>query len=166
MTLAIVLAFAVLLTLLACALLWSRWPAWLKTLLVAGVTVMYFYGHSAIHAIWGIPSTDALPPRFLLLAGVVEEPGQRNAGAVYLWVSELREGQPALEPRSFRVPYSKELHSQVNESLKRGRDGVAQMGTAGLKLDKAGSGFLGLKPGNDEQELHIRDLPVPQLPEK
>ena len=166
MTLAIVLAFAVLLTLLACALLWSRWPAWLKTLLVAGVTVMYFYGHSAIHAIWGIPSTDALPPRFLLLAGVVEEPGQRNAGAVYLWVSELREGQPALEPRSFRVTYSKELHSQVNESLKRGRDGVAQMGTAELKLDKAGSGFLGLKPGNDEQELHIRDLPVPQLPEK
>lgn len=166
MTLAIVLAFAVLLTLLACALLWSRWPSWLKALLVAGVTVMYFYGHSAIHAIWGIPSTDALPPRFLLLAGVVEEPGQRNAGAVYLWVSELREGQPALEPRSYRVPYSKELHTQVNESLKRGRDGVAQMGTADLKLDKAGAGFLGLKPGNDEQELRIRDLPVPQLPEK
>ena len=100
------------------------------------------------------------------LAGVVEEPGPRNAGAVFLWVSELREGEPTLEPRGYRLPYSKELHTRVEEGLKRGRDGVAQMGTAEPKLDKPGAGLLGLKPGNDEQELNIKDLPVPQLPEK
>lgn len=166
MTLSLILAFAVVLALLACALLWSRWPAWLKGVLVIGVTGLYFHGHAVVHAIWGIPSTDSLPPRFLVLAGVVEEPGPRNPGAVFLWVSELREGEPTLEPRGYRLPYSKELHTRVDEGLKRGRDGVAQMGTAEPKLDKPGAGLLGLKPGNDEQELIIKDLPVPQLPEK
>ncbi|MFO1220416.1 MAG: hypothetical protein U1E89_18795 [Burkholderiaceae bacterium] len=166
MTLSLILAYALVLALLACALLWSRWPAWLKGLLALGVTVLYFHGHAVVHAIWGIPSTDALPARYLLLAGVVEEPGPRHSGAVYLWVSELREGQAALEPRSYKVPYTKEFHAQVESSLKRGRDGIAQMGTAEPKGDKPGAGWLGLKPGNDEQELNLRDLPVPQLPEK
>jgi hypothetical protein len=166
MTLALVLAFAVLLALLAFALLWSRWPVWLKTVLALGVTGLYFYGHSAIHAIWGIPSSDALPERFLMLAAVVEEPSSRNAGALYLWVSELREGQPVLEPRAYRLPYTKEMHSQINEGLKRGRDGVSQMGTAEPRDGKLAASFFGLKPGNDEQEIRIRDLPAPQLPEK
>jgi hypothetical protein len=166
MTLSIILAYAALLLLMACALLWSGWPVWLKSALVAGVTVLYFYGHAAIHAIWGIPSTDALPERFLMLSAVIEEPSSRNAGALYLWVSELREGQPMLEPKSFRLPYSKELHGQIHEGLKKGRDGVNQMGTAEPRPGKQGASFLGLKPGNDEQEIRIRDLPVPQLPEK
>jgi hypothetical protein len=166
MTLSLILAYAAALALLACALLWSRWPRWLKGLLVLGVTLLYFHGHQVVHAVWGVPSSDALPPRFLLLAGVVEEPGPRNPGAVFLWVSELREGRTSLEPRGYKVPYSKELHSQIEQGLKRGRDGVAQMGTAELKLDKPGAGILGLRPGNDEQELLIKDLPVPQLPEK
>lgn len=166
MTLAIVLAFAALLALLAFALLWSRWPAWLKAVLVASVTGLYFYGHSALHGIWGIPSTDALPERFLMLAAAVEEPNQRGPGALYLWVSELREGQATLDPRSFRLPYSKEMHAQINEGLKRGRDGVSQMGTAEPRDGKLAASWFGLKPGNDEQEVKIRDLPAPQLPEK
>ena len=166
MSLAIILAFAALLMLLACALLWSRWPAWLKGVLVIGVTLLYFVGNAAIHGIWGVPSTDALPERFLMLSAVVEEPTSRGPGAMYLWVSELHEGKPTLEPRAFRLPYSKELHTQVNEGLKRGRDGVNQMGTAEVRPGKAGLGLPGLKPGNDEQEVKVRDLPAPQLPEK
>ena len=38
MTTAVVLSFAALVMLTALALLWSRWPAWLKGLLVIGVT--------------------------------------------------------------------------------------------------------------------------------
>lgn len=166
MTLALVLAFAALVALLGFALLWSRWPGWLKSVLVIATTTLYFYGHSALHGIWGIPSTDALPERFLMLAAAVEEPSTRHGGALYLWVSELREGLATLEPRSFKLPYSKELHEQINEGLKRGRDGVSQMGTAEPRDGKLAASFFGLKPGNDEQEIKIRDLPAPQLPEK
>ena len=50
MTLAVVLSFVVLLLLCTLALVWSRWPAWLKGLLVVGVSVFYFYADDAVFA--------------------------------------------------------------------------------------------------------------------
>ncbi len=166
MGLSVVLAFAALLLLLALALLWSRWPAWLKAVLLLAVTGLYFYGNEAIHGIWGVPSADALPERFIMLASAVDEPAGRNAGSIFLWVSVPREGAAnRLEPRAYRVPYTKELHQQIDIGLRKGRDGISQMGTADAKPGNARA--LGwLKPGNDEQEIKLSDLPSPQLPEK
>ncbi len=165
MTLALVIAYAALLLLLALALLWSAWPGWLKGMLVVAVTTLYFYGTDAVHAIWGIPSAEALPERFLMLAAAVEEPTPKTPGALFVWISQLRDGKPTLEPRAYRLPYTRELHTQINDGIKKGRDGVSQMGTAEIKNGKRGA-FFGLRPGSDEQEIKIRDLPSPQLPEK
>ena len=166
MGLSIVLAFSALLLLLSLALLWSRWPGWLKGVLVLAVTALYFYGNEAIHGIWGIPSAEALPERFIMLASAVDEPVGRSAGSIFLWVSVPREGAAnRLEPRAYRVPYTKELHTQIDIGLRKGRDGISQMGTAEAKAGNSRSvGWL--KPGSDEQEIKIRDLPSPQLPEK
>ena len=165
MGLSVVLAFAAVLLLLLLALLWSAWPAWLKGVLVLAVTIFYFFGNDAVHRIWGVPSTDALPERFVMLAGAVDEPAGRSPGWIFLWVSEPREGLTRLEPRAYRVPYSKELHAQIDAGVRKGKDGIAQMGTAQARPGNArGAGWL--KPGNDEQEIKIRDLPSPQLPEK
>ena len=60
MSMALILAFAALLLLTLLALLWSRWPGWLKGVLVVAVTVLYFWGHEAVHAIWGLPATGAI----------------------------------------------------------------------------------------------------------
>jgi hypothetical protein len=166
MSLALSLCYALLLLVLLCALLWSTWPRWMKALLVCGSTMMYFIGYQAVASIWGIPSSDPLPPRFLMLAAAIEEPSAKSKGALYFWVSKLQDGKPTLEPRAYRLPYTKLLHNQVNEGLRRGRDGVAQMGTAEAKMTEGTGGFFGLKPGNDEQLVNIRDLPSPQLPEK
>lgn len=165
---ALIGAFAALLLLSLLALLWSRWPAWLKGLLVLAVTALYFVGHDAVLSVWGLPSTAALPERFVVLAAVVEEPTTRTPGAIYLWVSEPREQRDQaalLPPRAYRLAYSKRLHGEVDEGIRKGKGGIAQMGTS---EPRAGSGkALGwLKPGSDEQEIRIRDLPVPQLPEK
>lgn len=165
MVLPLILAYAAMLLLLAFALLWSAWPQWLKGVLVAAVTALYFFGTSAAHALWGVPSTDALPERFVMLAAVVDEPMQKKAGALYLWVSPIEEGRSAVQPRAYKLAYSRALHEQISEGLKKGREGVSQMGTAELKGGN-GSALGWLKPGNDEQEVKIRDLPVPQLPEK
>jgi hypothetical protein len=166
MSLAIILAYGAILLLLLLALLWSRWPAWLKSLLVLAVTGLYFFGYDAVHAIWGVPSTDAMPARFVMLASVVEEPSSRAKGAIYLWVSEPQEGGPLLAPKAYKLPYSKDLHAQVEEGLRKGRDGIAQMGLAEAKAGAGKGGAGWLKPGNDEQEIKIRDLPSPALPEK
>jgi hypothetical protein len=164
MTLALVLSLAVLAFVTALALLWSRWPVWLKGLLVLGTTVFYFFAHDVIHEVWGLPSTDALPPRFVLLAAVIEEPNAKKPGALYVWVNALEDGKPAAQPRAYRLPYAKDLHALLNDGMKKARDGVSQLGTTEPKPGKGG--FSWLRPGSDEQSIKLRDLPKPQLPEK
>ena len=164
MTLAIVLSFSALLLLAALALLWSRWAVWLKALLVLGVTGFYFYADEAVHGMWGWPSSDVLPARFSLLAAVIDEPTAKSAGGLYVWVTAIETGKPAAQPRAYRLPYTKDLHSLLSEGMKKVRQGVAQVGTAEPK--RGPKGFSWLRPGSDAQDLTLRDMPVPQLPEK
>jgi hypothetical protein len=164
MTLAVVLSFVALVLLCVLALLWSGWPAWLKGLLVAGVAVFYFFANDAVHNMWGWPSTEPLPERFVLLAAVIEEPSNKTAGALYVWVNAIEDGKPVPQPRAYKLPYAKDLHTLLNEGIKKSRQGVSQMGTAEPKRGRKGLSWL--RPGSDEQEVKIRDLPAPQLPEK
>jgi len=166
MSLALVIAYAALVLVAVLALLWSPWPRWLKAGLALGATLLYFFGHEAVHALLGVPSQDALPERFVMVAAMVEEPAGNQKGALYLWVRPLHEGVAEAQPRAYRLAYTRKLHEQINEGLRKGRDGVSQMGTAEVRGGR-GRGFAGwLQPGADEQEVRIRDLPVPQLPEK
>ena len=164
MTTAVVLSLAALVLLCTLALLWSRWPVWLKGLLVLAVTAFYFYADDALHGLAGLPSRDALPERFVLLAAVIEEPGAKTKGALYVWVNELKDGKPAAQPRAYRLPYQKDLHALLDEGMKKLRQGISQMGSTEPKTGP--KGFSWLRPGSDEQNVKIRDLPVPQLPEK
>jgi hypothetical protein len=126
--------------------------------------VFYFQADGVVHGLWGWPSADALPERFVLLAAVIEEPTTKNPGALYVWVNALENGKPAAQPRAFRLPYAKDLHALLDEGMKKVRQGVSQLGTAEPKAGP--KGFAWLRPGSDEQAVKIRDLPVPQLPEK
>lgn len=164
MTLAVVISFVVLVLLCTLALVWSRWPAWLKGLLVVGVSVFYFYADDAVHGLSGWPSADAMPERWVLLAAVIEEPNAKTKGALYVWVNAIENGKPVPQPRAFVLPYAKDLHALLNEGMKKTRQGVSQMGTAEPKAGKRGVSWL--RPGSDEQVVKIRDLPSPQLPEK
>ena len=166
MALAIELGYAALLLLAALALLWSRWAAWLKGTMVGGVTALYFFASHAVHAIWGVPSTDALPERFQMIAGLAEEAVEGKPLALYVWVSELRDSKTGAEPRAYRLPYSPRLHDEIAEGMKRGNNGTDQMGTAEPKPGATGGSFFGLHPGNDEQQIVISDLPAPRLPLK
>lgn len=164
MTLSVVLSACALALLCALALIWSRWPAWLKGLLVVATTAFYFHADDAVHAMWGWPSADALPERFVLLAAVIDEPSAKAAGGLYVWVNALEGGRPAPLPRAYRLPYSKDLHALLDEGMKKVRQGVSQMGTSQPRSGPRG--FSWLRPGGDEQVVKIRDLPSPQLPEK
>ncbi|MEX8519177.1 MAG: hypothetical protein AB3X44_11765 [Leptothrix sp. (in: b-proteobacteria)] len=164
MTLAVVLSFVLLAALAVLALIWSHWPRWLKALLVAAVAVFYFWADDAVHQMWGWPSADTLPERFVLLAAVIEEPSNKSSGALFVWVQALDNGKPVRAPRAYQLPYAKDLHALLNEGIKKSRQGVTQMGTTEPKVGKRGLSWL--RPGGDEQVVKIRDLPVPQLPEK
>jgi hypothetical protein len=165
MTLAIIIGYAVLSLLTLLALLYSRWPNWLKGFLIVAVTALYFVGYAALHELLGLPSIDPLPERFVMLSAAVEEPTTRSAGAIWIWVSPLIEGKSGLEPRAYRLPYDKSLHQEVDAGLKRAREGSNQMGTAAPRRSDAGA-LAWLKLGSEAQEIRIRDLPARQLPEK
>lgn len=165
MALALVLAYSLLVLVAVLALLWSPWPRWVRAMLAIGATTLYFVGHDAVHSLMGVPSRDLLPDQFVMVAAMVEEPTSKAAGTLYLWVRRLRDGVAEPEPRAYRLPYTRKLHEQINDGVKKGRDGVSQMGTAEIHGSK-GRGVGWLQPGADEQEVKIRDLPVPQLPEK
>ncbi|MBK9362902.1 MAG: hypothetical protein IPM99_18235 [Rubrivivax sp.] len=148
----------------ALALLASHWPRWAKALLVVGVSALYFLAETAFDDVWGWPSRHALPERFVLLAAVIEEPTRTRPGALYVWVNALEGGKPAPRPRAYQLPYSKDLHALLDEGMKKARQGIAQMGTAEPRRGPRGLSWL--RPGSDEQNVKIRDLPLPQLPEK
>lgn len=164
MGLALTLSFSALALLAVMALLWSRWPAWLKGLLVAAVAVFHFWVDDVAHNLSGWPTTDPLPERFSLLAVVVEEPSKKSDGALYVWVNAIEAGKPAAQPRAYRLAYTKDLHALLNEGMKKARNGVSQLGSAQPRQGKGGF-FAWLKPG-DDQVVKLRDMPLPQLPEK
>lgn len=156
--------YVALIFLTALALVFSRWGRGLKLALVLAVTALYFVADRQLEGVWGWPSRDALPERFVLLAAVIEEPGKTGAGALYVWVNALESGKPVREPRAYRLPYTKDLHALLDEGMKKVRQGVSQMGSAEPKVGTRGLSWL--RPGSDEQNVKIRDLPMPQLPEK
>ena len=148
----------------ALALAFSRWGRASKLVLVLAVTGLYFVADRELEGVWGWPSRDTLPERFVLLAAVIEEPTKTSSGALYVWVNALEGNKPAREPRAYRLPYSKNMHALLNEGMKKVRQGVSQMGSAEPKAGQRGLAWL--RPGSDEQNVKIRDLPMPQLPEK
>ena len=156
--------FVALAFLLALALVASRWPRWAKALLVALVTALYFSADRVLEDVWGWPSQQGLPERFVLLAAVIEEPSKTQPGALYVWVNALENGKPLRRPRAYQLAYSKDLHALLNEGMKKVRQGISQMGTAEPRRGPRGLAWL--RPGSDEQNVKIRDLPSAQLPEK
>jgi hypothetical protein len=155
----VALAFLVLLSLFA-----SAWPRWGKALLLVGVTALYFGADRALDGVWGWPSRQVLPERFVLLAAVIDEPSATGPGALYVWVNALEQGKPSAQPRAYRLPYSKDMHSLLNDGMKKVRQGISQMGSATPKSGPKGLSWL--RPGAEEQDVKIKDMPLPQLPEK
>lgn len=75
-----------------------------------------------------------------------------------------QDSRPESAPRAYRLPYAKDVHALLDDSLRKIREGVSQLGTAEPKRGPKGASWL--RPGSDEQVLKLRDMPKPQLPEK
>ncbi len=156
--------FVAVVALCALALLQSAWPRWARAALVLAVTGLFFVGERISTDLAGWPAAGGLPERFVLLAAVIEEPTAKSPGALYVWVQPIRDGKPLREPRGVRLAYRKDLHALLDEGMKKARQGVSQMGSAQPRVGQ-GSFFAWLKPG-DDQVVKLRDMPLPQLPEK
>lgn len=156
--------YVALVFLAALALMISSLPRWSRVLLLAGSLGLYVVAEDVLGGVWGWASRQALPPRFVLLSAVIQEPSKKAEGGVYLWLQDLPEGGPPGKPRAYRLAYEKDLHALINEALVKTRQGVTQMGMSEARPGTAGPSVL--RPGNAEQIVKITDLPAAQLPEK
>jgi hypothetical protein len=165
--LVILVAYAVLGFLLLFLCLWTRWPLLIKGLMVFLVTGFYLQSFDALRSQLGWPTEDQLPPRFVVLAVVFDEPRKEDhfEGHIYLWAHGLQDGHVQPQPRSYKLAYAKDLHALLAEAMKKNREGNSQMGTT--EPSYGPKGFNWLRPaGNDVLKIRITDLPRPQLPEK
>jgi hypothetical protein len=131
------------------------------------VSALYFVTWHSLQDLRGWPARMALPHHFLLNASSVLEPdeSQGAAGRIYLWITPIVNDEPSGIPRAFTLPYDRELHTRLERARDAMRNGQLQMGTAdrsdGERVVSEDNTFA-----PDHQNIELRDLPEPMLPEK
>jgi hypothetical protein len=114
--------------LLAGLLLWfvigSRGRWWVKLPAIVVTCAFTFAVWNALGSFSGWPTDQSPPARALLLSSAVDEPK-----AIYVWL--MAPTEPGLlayrptkaEPRAYRLPYSRELHQQIDRASALAKQG-------------------------------------------
>jgi hypothetical protein len=159
-------ALALLVFVLTCLCLHGSLSRHWKTALVLLSTVAYMGLYTGMRETQGWAAAETLPPRFALLAAVIEEPVKdKTKGEIFVWLQPMQDNRPSGEPRAYRLAYDKGLHSLFDEGVKKTKRGNTQMGTAEPRVGPRG--FSWFRPsGNETLQIRLRDLPASQLPEK
>lgn len=168
MLLELSIAYVFLTALLLLSLIYSRLHWLLKTGLLVLALGFFWVSYQGWKDTQGWPSETHLPDKFLLHFSVIEEPDEEigQEGNIYIWVTDLSERKLADEPRAYRLPYERDLHSKISEAMRKSGNESLQIGelNAVKKLEKMSDkqNRIGQKyPG-----LEFKKLPAPALPEK
>lgn len=161
------IAYLVIAFLLLVLCLATRWPRSVKIGMVVMVTASYFVSQAAFREMLGWPAVEAPPEKFVLLSTVVQEPDKERGikGSIFIWVNGLQGTKLEAEPRAFQLPYGKELHSTLNEAMKKNRQGTSQIGSTEPPVGGKGGSWL-RNAADPNVKIKISDAPAPQLPEK
>ena len=120
----IAIAFVLVAGLLLWFVIGSRGPWWLKLPAILATCLFTFAVWDALDSFSGWPAAESPPSRALLLGSSVDEPR-----AIYLWLMTpsahglLEYRSKGAEPRAYRVPYSRQLHKQVDRASQLARKG-------------------------------------------
>jgi hypothetical protein len=138
----IAVGFALLGALLLWFVIGSRGRWWLKLTAIVGTCAFTFAVWHALDSFSGWSTDERPPAHAVYLGGSVDEPH-----AIYLWLIPSPSGgllryKPASgEPRAYRLPYSRELHAQVdrgNQLAKRGQPLQFELGGKGRATSARG----------------------------
>lgn len=170
--LAIPVAF-IILTAIAC---WyaiaakGKW--WIKLLVIITIPCFGIVSWYAMTSYLGWPTSQFLSGKVFLLWTEIREPDPRtnDAGAIYLWIIPVDEGQigsPGImayrptdqEPRAYRLKYSRKAHERLfraREMLKKGKPVILEWGGRSR----------GPSYGGNDQDFRMYELPTPSFPPK
>lgn len=164
----ITVAYVALAVLLLSLNIYSRWPPWVKIGAVALTGLLYFVTYTSLESFLGWPARAALPQKFMMLAGSIDEPDEETGsrGVIHIWAVSLEDDRLGSEPRAYRVPYSRQLHGQVGAAMRQLRDGIVQVGEVEEGVRRRASGIARLWVEDEVSRILIYDLPAPELPDK
>ncbi len=165
----LILCYAVLGFLLIGLCLFTRWPMILKAAGIVVVTGFAYLSYDALLGMLGYPAQARLPERFVFHGGLAIAPdkNKQDKGVIYLWVSEINADGPSKLPRAYAVPFDKEFNTQMNEAIRRSREGLVQLGQTTESLTREGSSAVSrVLATNLPQRIRFKDMPDPALPEK
>jgi len=164
----ITVAYMALAVLLLSLNIYSRWPAWVKVGAVALTGLLYYVTYISLESFLGWPARAALPQKFMMLAGSIDEPDEETGsrGAIHIWAVSLEDDRLGSEPRAYRAPYSRQLHEQVGAAMKQLRDGIVQVGEVEEGVRRRAGGIARLWAEDETSRILIYDLPDPELPDK
>jgi hypothetical protein len=120
----IAIGFALVGGLLLWFVLGSRGPWWIKLPTIVATALFTFVVWGALDSFSGWPTAQVPPQHALLLGSSVDEPR-----AIYVWLlapaapGPLEYRPDSGEPRAYRLPYSRELHEQVDRASRLARTG-------------------------------------------
>jgi hypothetical protein len=162
------IGYVFLAALLMLCLLYTRLPIITKAVLFAITVSFYFVSYFSWQQSQGWPSKAALPAHFLLHYGVIEEPDEERQtdGAIYLWITDLKDQTLADQPRAYVLPYSRDGHGALDEALRQTRNGKRQLGRNLELPDPLNPIELNDGIGDTQFKLRFSELPDPALPEK
>jgi hypothetical protein len=82
-------------------------------------------------------------------------------------VSEINSEGPTKLPRAYAVPFDKEFNTQMNEAMRRSREGLVQLGQTTEPLTREGTSAVSRVLATKlQQRIRFKDMPDPALPEK
>lgn len=163
--LALAVSYALIGSLLLALCIRGRWPSWLKVLSILVVSCFYILHYSTLQKSLGWPTDQTPPERFLLIAQQITEPDSSTGdeGSIYLWAAAIKQGEVEQVPRSYFLPYSKSLHSELDLARAGQRKGIPQVG----ELPKTEQRFFATRlTAVQVNKIQIYDLPEPTLPDK
>ena len=73
-----------------------------------------------VRSLFGYPTTDPLPAKFVYVSHMVHEPYD-----IYFWLLEMG----SKEPRAYRIPYEKRFHEEANKAQQMTAEGGYVMGS-------------------------------------
>lgn len=180
MTVALSLAYALIVALLLNLSLASRWGLAVKLgaiVIASGFYIVAFEGHKQL---MGWATSAVMPEQFRLHWITIEEPDKasRLPGSIFFWISELdAAGLVASEPRAHRLPWDEATAQAAEEALAaltegEPLDGFISRGAVTAEEDPAGQGERAGRSANPsgddghQPSFEFRRVPPPTLPPK
>jgi len=164
----LVIVYAFFSSLLLFALIKSNLHYFVKATIIVLAVVFYTLSYYGWKEAQGWPSTTELPDKFFFHHGLIQEPNKeaQDEGKITLWVSEVYNNQLADTPRAFELPYSRQLHAQVEQAMIKTKDGRDQIGFQDRENRRFRAESDRSLAQDDKHSVYFIDLEESALPEK